>query len=67
MRAVAQKAQAIAHPTWLERQSVTRPALGIITLSMASESAIGTSNYQGIESGMLPLTRSIGLNLSLSF
>lgn len=29
--------------------------------------AIGASNYQGIESGLLPITRSYGFNLSLSF
>lgn len=43
------------------------PGIGKRTIPVDPESAIGTSNYQGIESGMLPLTRSIGLNLSLSF
>ena len=36
-------------------------------LPVDPEAAIGTSNYQGIESGILPSTRSFGLNLTFSF
>lgn len=43
------------------------PGIGKRTLPIDPEAAIGTSNYQGIESGLLPSTRSFGLNLSLSF
>lgn len=37
------------------------------TLPIDPESAIGTSNYQGVESGLPPSIRSIGLNINLSF
>nr|WP_121272749.1 SusC/RagA family TonB-linked outer membrane protein [Pedobacter schmidteae] len=43
------------------------PGIGKRTLPVDPEAAIGTSNYQGIESGILPSTRSFGLNLSVSF
>lgn len=43
------------------------PGIGKRTIPVDPEVAIGSSNYQGIESGILPITRSIGLNLSLSF
>jgi TonB-linked SusC/RagA family outer membrane protein len=43
------------------------PGIGKRTLPVDPEAAIGTSNYQGIESGLLPAVRSIGVNLSLSF
>lgn len=43
------------------------PGIGKRTLPVDPEAAIGTSNFQGIETGMLPAVRSIGLNLSLSF
>lgn len=43
------------------------PGIGKRTLPVDPESAIGTSNYQGIETGILPSTRSFGLNLSVSF
>nr|WP_068888437.1 SusC/RagA family TonB-linked outer membrane protein [Pedobacter panaciterrae] len=43
------------------------PGIGKRTLPIDPEAAIGTSNYQGIETGILPSTRSFGLNLSVSF
>lgn len=43
------------------------PGIGKRTLPVDPEAAIGTSNYQGIESGILPSTRSFGLNLSFTF
>ena len=43
------------------------PGIGKRTIPVDPEVAIGSSNYQGIESGILPITRSFGLNLSLSF
>lgn len=43
------------------------PGIEKRTLPVDPESALGTSNYQGIENGMLPSTRSFGLNLSVSF
>jgi len=43
------------------------PGIGKRTLPIDPEAAIGTSNYQGIEAGILPSTRSFGLNLSVSF
>lgn len=43
------------------------PGIGKRKLPVDPEAAIGTSNYQGIESGLLPATRSFGLNVSLSF
>ncbi|MBV7530703.1 SusC/RagA family TonB-linked outer membrane protein [Chitinophaga sp. sic0106] len=43
------------------------PGMGKRKLPVDPESAIGTSNYQGIESGLLPATRSFGVNVSLSF
>ncbi|MGX5819670.1 SusC/RagA family TonB-linked outer membrane protein [Chitinophaga lutea] len=43
------------------------PGIGKRTLPVDPEVAIGASNYQGIESGILPITRSFGLNLGLTF
>lgn len=43
------------------------PGIGKRTLPVDPEAAIGTSNFQGIESGILPSTRSFGFNLNLSF
>jgi len=43
------------------------PGIGKRTLPVDPEVAIGTSNFQGIESGILPSTRSFGFNLNLSF
>lgn len=43
------------------------PGIGKRTIPVDPEVAIGSSNYQGMESGILPITRSFGLNLSLSF
>lgn len=43
------------------------PGIGKRTIPVDPENAIGTSNYQGIESGVLPSSRSFGLNLSLTF
>ncbi len=42
------------------------PGIGRRTLPVDPESAIGTSNYQGIESGLPPAVRSIGINLHVS-
>ncbi len=36
-------------------------------LPVDPEAALGTSNFQGIESGLPPITRSIGLNLYFNF
>lgn len=43
------------------------PGIGKRTLPVDPEAAVGTSNYQGIESGLPPAVRSIGLNLHLTF
>lgn len=43
------------------------PGIGKRTLPIDPESAIGTSNYQGVESGLPPSLRSIGVNVNLSF
>jgi len=43
------------------------PGIGKRKLPVDPESAIGTSNYQGIESGLPPVVRSLGLNLHLNF
>jgi TonB-linked SusC/RagA family outer membrane protein len=43
------------------------PGIGKRTLPVDPEVAIGTSNFQGIESGILPSTRSFGFNVNLSF
>ncbi len=43
------------------------PGIGKRTLPIDPESAVGTSNYQGIESGMPPVVRSLGFNLHLNF
>jgi len=43
------------------------PGIGKRTLPVDPESAIGSSNYQGIESGIVPSTRSLGLNVNFSF
>ncbi|QNL50400.1 SusC/RagA family TonB-linked outer membrane protein [Olivibacter sp. SDN3] len=43
------------------------PGIGRRTLPVDPEVAIGTSNFQGIESGLLPATRSFGFNINLSF
>lgn len=43
------------------------PGIGKRTLPVDPEAAIGTSNYQGIESGLPPAVRSLGLNLHLTF
>jgi len=43
------------------------PGVGKRTLPVDPESAIGSSNYQGIESGIVPSTRSLGLNINFSF
>jgi TonB-linked SusC/RagA family outer membrane protein len=37
------------------------------SLPIDPESAIGTSNYQGVESGLPPALRSVGVNVNLSF
>ncbi|MDQ0106062.1 TonB-linked outer membrane protein, SusC/RagA family [Chitinophaga terrae (ex Kim and Jung 2007)] len=43
------------------------PGIGKRTLPVDPESALGTSNYQGIEAGLPPALRSFGLNLQVSF
>lgn len=43
------------------------PGIGKRTLPVDPEMAVGTSNYQGIEAGLLPGVRSFGLNLNVSF
>ena len=43
------------------------PGIGKRTLPIDPEAAIGSSNYQGIESGIVPTTRSLGINVNLSF
>lgn len=43
------------------------PGIGKRKLPVDPESAMGTSNFQGIESGLPPAVRSLGLNLHLSF
>lgn len=43
------------------------PGIGKRKLPVDPEYAIGTSNYQGIESGLPPALRSFGLNLHVSF
>ena len=43
------------------------PGIGKRTLPVDPESAIGTSNFQGIESGLPPAVRGLGLNLHLQF
>lgn len=43
------------------------PGIGKRTLPIDPESALGTSNYQGIEAGLPPAVRSFGLNLNVSF
>jgi len=43
------------------------PGIGKRTIPVDPEVAIGSSNYQGIESGLLPGTRSYGLNVGVSF
>lgn len=43
------------------------PGVGKRTLPVDAESAIGSSNYQGIESGIVPSTRSLGVNINFSF
>ncbi|MEV4885514.1 SusC/RagA family TonB-linked outer membrane protein [Chitinophaga ginsengisegetis] len=43
------------------------PGMGKRTLPVDPESALGTSNYQGIEAGLPPAVRSFGLNLNVSF
>jgi len=43
------------------------PGIGKRTIPVDPEVAIGGSNYQGIESGLLPGTRSFGLNVGVSF
>lgn len=46
---------------------IDMPGIGKRKLPVDPESAIGTSNYQGIESGLPPVVRSFGLNLHLNF
>ncbi len=46
MRAVAQNSHAIAHPTWLDMQSVTRFSVGMITDSISSASSRRMSNFR---------------------
>lgn len=43
------------------------PGIGKRKLPVDPESAVGTSNFQGIESGLPPVVRSFGLNLHLNF
>jgi TonB-linked SusC/RagA family outer membrane protein len=43
------------------------PGIGKRTLPVDPESALGTSNYQGIESGMPPVVRSLGVNVRINF
>jgi TonB-linked SusC/RagA family outer membrane protein len=43
------------------------PGIGKRELPVDPESALGTSNFQGIESGMPPVVRSLGVNLHLNF
>lgn len=43
------------------------PGIGRRTIPVDPEVAIGTSNFQGIESGILPATRSFGFNVNVSF
>lgn len=43
------------------------PGIGKRKLPVDPEAAIGASNYQGIESGLPPAVRSIGLNIRLTF
>lgn len=43
------------------------PGIGKRTLPVDPESAIGTSNFQGIESGLPPTVRGFGFNLHLQF
>jgi TonB-linked SusC/RagA family outer membrane protein len=43
------------------------PGMAKRTLPVDPESALGTSNYQGVEAGMPPAVRSFGLNLNVSF
>ena len=46
MRAVAQNSHAIAHPTWLDMQSVTRFSVGMITDSISSASSSRISSFR---------------------
>ncbi|QJB30847.1 SusC/RagA family TonB-linked outer membrane protein [Chitinophaga oryzae] len=43
------------------------PGVGKRTLPVDPEMAIGASNYQGIEAGLLPAVRSFGFNVNVSF
>lgn len=43
------------------------PGMGKRKLPVDPESALGTSNYQGVEAGLPPAVRSFGLNLNVSF
>ncbi len=43
------------------------PGIGKRKLPIDPESAVGTSNYQGIESGLPPVVRSIGLTVHMNF
>ncbi len=43
------------------------PGIGKRESPVDPEVAIGSSNYQGVETGLLPTTRSYGFNCSLSF
>lgn len=43
------------------------PGMAKRTLPVDPESAVGTSNYQGVEAGLPPAVRSFGLNLNVSF
>ncbi|SEW55139.1 SusC/RagA family TonB-linked outer membrane protein [Chitinophaga arvensicola] len=43
------------------------PGMDKRKLPIDPESALGTSNYQGIEAGLPPAVRSFGLNLNVSF
>src|SRR5690606_25591032 len=49
------------------KSKLNSPGIEKRTVPVDPESALGSSNYQGIENGMLPSTRSFGLNLSVSF
>lgn len=43
------------------------PGMQRRTIPIDPEAALGISNYQGIEAGLLPAVRSVGLNVKLSF
>ncbi|HTF20626.1 MAG TPA: SusC/RagA family TonB-linked outer membrane protein [Chryseolinea sp.] len=54
---------------WLYRGSsiLNIPGLGTRKLQIDPDMSLGNGNYQGVQYGSLPSTRSIGCNLSLTF